>query len=641
MKHQHPKTQHLNPYPSNWKNKPTKALRVPEIFLEQIEQYARVLDSENSGFEVVIELLETLSTEELGQLQLAINSLLGSQEEKTPLAQTEPALPVQLPPQSLQLQNTQALSDSEQLAYKTKFGFTPSSFQLTIINWILNGNGNGCCNAVAGAGKSTTLKLVARILAEHGFRPSQIKICVFGKANSLDLIAKFGKAWAGSISTLHSAGWKLIRSHLQIKVEEQISVTKNKYKWITQELGLIKGRKSRRSLLRDRKIIENSSDFLKLIDLVRLCDVPVTARTIKQLAKHYELEKIGKPAAVAHWIRECLKVGEQQAINKICFDYVEQVWLPGHWNLGEELTFTPYKFILLDECQDLNQAQLKLVQILTGETGRILSVGDPRQAVFGFAGADDNSYYNVVKATRAKELPLSICYRCPTSHIELVRKIFPDIPIQPAPEAKAGIIEQIGEDQIYKYLQKGDMVLGRKTAPLVSLCIRLIGRGQSAIVKGKNIGEALEKELEEITKLASYSWKYFSTTLEEYRLIKTGQYRGLDNEEQLIETINDKLNAIETIYQSNPQAKNIEDLKAEIAKLFSDNNAPITLSTCHRAKGLEAERIFVWQPEDLPLLWRNQQPWQLKQEYNLLYVTLTRSKFALYVCGDCEWYRGK
>ena len=614
-----PKTEYLKPYPKKWVNSPTKALRVPEVFLEEIEQYARMRDRGDSGFETIINLLDTLTDDEFRQLKLAVDSFVGCDSEQ----------------QASYIQ----LSDNEKAAYIDKFGFIPSSFQLGIISWILSGSGNGCCNAVAGAGKSTTLLLVAKTLEESGFRPSSIKICVFGKANSLDLIAKFGRRWAASISTLHSAGWKLLIQYLQIDSQKRGLLSENKYKIICQDLNLIIGRRSKRSILKDREIIENTSDFLKLIDLVRLCDVKVTAENIIGLSRHYEIEKVHKPTDVAYWINRCLRIGEQQAINKERFDFVEQVWLPGHWNLGSEKWFRPYKFVLIDECQDLNRAQLNLVKILAGTSGRILSVGDPNQAVMGFAGADDNSYYNVVKETNAVELPLSICYRCPKSHINLVKKEFAYIPIQAADNAIEGIIKQIEPDQIYKHIKDEDMIIGRKTAPLVGLCIRLIGRGKKAIVKGKKIGETLGKECDEIIKLPGYIYKLFNDYLEQYRSIKINQYQGLDDEEQLIETINDKLDAVQTIYESNPQVESIEELKIEIDKLFSDNNAPITLSTCHRAKGLEAERIFIYHPEHMPLKWRNQQDWQLQQEENLLYVALTRSKSELFICGKCDWYK--
>jgi superfamily I DNA/RNA helicase len=67
-------------------------------------------------------------------------------------------------------------------------------------------------------------------------------------------------------------------------------------------------------------------------------------------------------------------------------------------------------------------------------------------------------------------------------------------------------------------------------------------------------------------------------------------------------------------------------LENYIDSLFSDESSPITLSTCHRAKGLEGDAIFIINLRDLPMVWRNQQGWQLEQEHNLLYAALTRSK---------------
>ncbi|MGB6298399.1 MAG: DEAD/DEAH box helicase family protein, partial [Rivularia sp. (in: cyanobacteria)] len=174
MANKSPKTTHLKAYPKKWANLPTKAIRVPEFLLEEIEQYARMRDQGDSGFETIINLLDTITPDELRQLKLAVDSLA--------LCNSEQQL------EEIQLEEIE-LSDNEKAAYVNKFGFVPSSFQLRIIDWILNGSGNGCCKAVAGAGKSTTLKIVALTLSEKGFRPSEIKICVFGKANSLDLIA--------------------------------------------------------------------------------------------------------------------------------------------------------------------------------------------------------------------------------------------------------------------------------------------------------------------------------------------------------------------------------------------------------------------------------------------------------------------
>jgi DNA helicase II / ATP-dependent DNA helicase PcrA len=624
MPNPHPKSENLVKQKTKWNNLPTKATRVPEIFLEEIEKFARSLDGQCSPFEAIISALDKLNPDELQQIKLAIESLSGGELKPVSAKEIQPQEP--------------ELSDTEIAAYTAKFGFVPSKYQIAIVDWIVRGKGHGCCNSVAGSGKSTTLKIVAKTLEESGLRPSEIKICVFGKMNAQDLIKKFGQAWKESISTLHSAGFSLVKKELGIRSSYDVEVSGQKYKRITQDLDLIAKRGLPVGRLKAEKIIGNDNDFLKLIDLVRLTNQQPTQQVIIAIASHFEIDDVWEPDLIARWIEYCLSVGEEKAIKKECLDFTDQIWLPVKWRLNEAKWFKPYKFVLVDEAQDLNATQLELGLILAGSTGRILAVADPRQAIMGFAGADNKSYENIVSRTSAVELPLSICYRCPRSHIKLVKEIYNSIPIEPSPSATEGSITQIDSSDVEKLIKLGDMVIGRKTAPLVNLCIRLISRGIKATVKGKDIGESLKKDLEDIAKMPGYSFQFFNDAIASYKQAKSLQYQGLDNEEQLIENLKDKVQAIATIYQSQPQARGIDDLKYYIDQLFSDENSPITLSTCHRAKGLESDRIFIYKPDDMPMTWKNQQQWQLEQERNLLYVALTRSKSELFIVGECNWY---
>lgn len=626
MPNPHPKTEQFPKQKTKWNNLPTKATRVPEIFLEEIEKFARSLDGQCSPFEAIISALDKLNPDELQQIKLAIESLSGNDiKEETHLTFPKASLPIP------------ELSNSQIADYKARFGFVPSRFQLGIIDWVINQKGNGCCNAVAGSGKSSTLRIVAKTLCELGFRPTEIKICVFGKKNSIDLIKKFGPIWRSSISTLHSAAFTLVTQELRVRSED-IDISKYKYERIAQSLDLIPKRGRKIGILRQEGIIDDDGDFLKLIDLVRLNNEEPTAEIIEAIARHHEIN-VQKPQLVAQWIAYCLKIGEEMAISQKKLDFTDQIWLAVKWELHKRPWFKPYKYVLVDECQDLNPLQLQLVLMLAGLIGRILAVGDPRQAIMGFAGADNQSYNNIVWFTRATELPLSICYRCPRSHIALVKSIFPYIPIEAAPDAIEGIIHQIESKDIEKLVKHGDIIICRKTAPLVSLCIRLISQGIKATVLGRDVGDFLKKELDQIAKLPGYSFKFFNDAVAQYREIKLQQYLNLDNEDELKERLADRLEAIATIYQSQTQATSIESLKYYIDELFSDENSPVTLSTIHKYKGGEGKRLFVHKAGDMPMVWRNQRDWQLEQEHNLLYVALTRSKSELFIVGECDWYK--
>lgn len=131
---------------------------------------------------------------------------------------------------------------------------------------------------------------------------------------------------------------------------------------------------------------------------------------------------------------------------------------------------------MVDEAHNLNKAQLELSMMLTGQTRRLLYVADRKQAIMGFSGSDNRSYDNILERTKAIELPLSICYRCPKAHIELVRRLYPQIPIEAKTDAEEGTITHLDEHEFNQHLKVDDMVISRKTAPLVSMCINLISK---------------------------------------------------------------------------------------------------------------------------------------------------------------------
>jgi superfamily I DNA/RNA helicase len=90
----------------------------------------------------------------------------------------------------------------------------------------------------------------------------------------------------------------------------------------------------------------------------------------------------------------------------------------------------------------------------------------------------------------------------------------------------------------------------------------------------------------------------------------------------------DRMNCILTIGEN---VSKLDDVKAYIQQIFSDDkiNNAVTLSTAHKSKGLESDRVVILLPEKLPLTWKHQLDWQYQQELNLKYVALTRAKKEL------------
>jgi len=192
--------------------------------------------------------------------------------------------------------------------------------------------------------------------------------------------------------------------------------------------------------------------------------------------------------------------GEELARNAKIIDFDDMVYLPVQWNLR----VPKYDWIFVDEAQDLSKAQLQLALRARNQRGRILFVGDKHQAIYGFAGANCNSVDEIIKETRAKELPLSICYRCPTSHLDLARESVPHI--EPRPDAPVGTLETIKLDKLPSIVQEGDLILSRTTAPLVDLCIELISNKIPARVRGRDIGTSITSLAQDISRISGFTY---------------------------------------------------------------------------------------------------------------------------------------
>jgi DNA helicase II / ATP-dependent DNA helicase PcrA len=292
----------------------------------------------------------------------------------------------------------------------------------------------------------------------------------------------------------------MLKAHLNLGSKAKIDI--HKYQAIAYQLGYF-GSNS----LKKAKSLESDRDLIQLINLIRYTKSLPTSNAIAELADQYAIP-IRDHDAVAEACDNVLKAGIEQAKTEHIFDFTDQIWLPVYWKAS-----APKRdFVMVDEAQDLNNCQTEIAIALAGSKGRILGVGDPFQSVFGFAGADCNSYANFRDRQKVKELPLSICYRCPTSHINLVKKVFQKIPIEASFDAEMGEVIEVEDLEP----SKGDLVIGRKTAPLVRACIKLISEGIGATVKGKDIGIGLKADAEAIAKLDGFSYSRFSLFCYEY-----------------------------------------------------------------------------------------------------------------------------
>lgn len=276
-----------------------------------------------------------------------------------------------------------------------------------------------------------------------------------------------------------------------------------------------------------------------------------------------------------------------------------------------------FDLVVVDEAQDMTLAQLEIA--LGVCRGRICVVGDDRQAIYGFRGADSQSLDRLKVELQAQELGLTTTYRCGHSIVMLAASLVPDF--QAGPSNPAGSIRATSYNKITEQVALGDFVLSRLNAPLVSLAMSFLKAGKRTRIAGRDIGKGLTALVRKLAK-----GKAAHSIPELFGKIAGWREREIDRmlrakREDRVDIIRDQADMLIELAQA---SSSVQDMEHRIEALFTDDGlgqaGVITCSSVHRAKGLEADRVYVLQDT---LRDKN------IEELNIQYVAITRAKHEL------------
>ena len=264
---------------------------------------------------------------------------------------------------------------------------------------------------LAGPGSGKTTVLLCRIsrLLERGLaKPQEILALTFSKAAAEEMKSRFEKLNGSSrvsFGTFHSIFFRILRSRYGWNVEQ-----------IFQE-------DERRTILRN--IIEAEK-----------WDIPDLEEYISQFFSQLslmnsELEQPNRFTPTGMPVEEFRKLyrayeGYKERHEKLDFDDMltqcyqllcEDAAVRDYWQ-------RKYKFILVDEFQDVNQAQFACLQILAERHQNLFVVGDDDQSIYAFRGArpDFLLHFPTLYPT-AKKVTLNTNYRSTERIVNLAERV--------------------------------------------------------------------------------------------------------------------------------------------------------------------------------------------------------------------------
>ena len=514
--------------------------------------------------------------------------------------------------------------------------FKPSEYQQDIFDFIKNGKGSAVIDAVAGSGKSTTLCEAVKLL------PSSKKIlfCAFNKAIVTELSERLPDYV--NVKTLnglgHGAWIRFTDAKLNLNTRKTLDIIRSESfieqfgEWPVKRLG-----SKVRKLVAIAKAVgivpegadedaDNglSPDTLEVWDqLIDHFDIDFMQKNKENISdkKLKELEKLDKETAI-EMTREALRRGLE---NWNTIDFDDQLYLP----VVYDVPCYRNDIIFVDEAQDISHIQRILLKKNLKSNGRLIAVGDEKQAIYGFRSADHESLNNMVKEFKAIRLPLSISYRCPKLVVKEAQKF--SSAIESHKNAPDGTVEHWGvlTNKELKEFKLNDYIICRNTAPLIRLAFDLIRVKKPVTVIGRDIGKNL---INLIQKLNANSLEHLIDKLELWRDREVKKLIDKDPDAN-ISRIEEKQECIK-VFMDSSGASTVSDLIQAIDEMFgdvSDIRHVVVLSTIHKSKGLEFDRVFILDSWLIPSKYAKK-GWQLTQEDNIFYVGITRSKnFLAYI----------
>jgi superfamily I DNA/RNA helicase len=175
------------------------------------------------------------------------------------------------------------------------------------------------------------------------------------------------------------------------------------------------------------------------------------------------------------------------------------------------------------------------------------------------------------------------------------------------------------------------MILCRTTAPAVRFAFDLIKTGKQAYVRGRDIGVGFIRQLDVIEKVKGFKYSEFPEFVDGWRCAKIESLKQDDDTARKVADIDDQAETMLAVYEFCKTAGGgtVSDMRTKITLLFTDKSEAICCSTVHRAKGLEAQNVFILRHDLMPF--PKAKGRQIQQEENLRYVAYTRAMSNLFI----------
>lgn len=478
--------------------------------------------------------------------------------------------------------------------------FSPTPEQIDIRDHYTDSNNdNLMIDALAGTGKSATLKMLDQVS-----KPGPALYLVFAKRNQLEAVAaqKAGEFLPTTkIKTFNGVGHGIWSDSIAHGISLDKDKTRNAFRAHVDELS----RGDAAFAWSVYGVVLDGIEKAKSLGYVPpACQIKHTSL----IGVHGLIAAMDEePTDEAMEIINALLLDSITKAYRGIIDFNDQIYMPALFGGA----FPRYPRIMVDEYQDQSPVNHALLERLV--KGRLIGVGDPWQNIYGFRGAKSGGMDAAVSQYSMTRLPLSVSFRCPSEIVKAAQWHVPSFRWS----KEGGSVHDRTKGFDHTELADGSTVICRNNAPLLRLAFKLLSAGRSVSVVGSELGPRLVGVLKKLS----------DTTLPRREVLgKIEEWR----ETKLLagsKSANDLADCMRVF------AEHADNLGGAIsyAEMIFRQTGTISLLTGHKSKGLEFSNVF-WLDPGLVDITRD-------QDANLAYVITTRSQNSLTMLdsGTISW----
>lgn len=502
--------------------------------------------------------------------------------------------------------------------YTEALGRKPSDYQTAIFDFVVHGSGNAVVKALAGSGKTSTMIAAMKLVPDT----KKCLFLAFNKSVQEEISSRLADYPNCDVRTVHSLGFSMLSRHFKRNGAEKITVDEFKY---NRRLRETIADVADKSVPKDDLLGWFYDSVLSLLGFARL-DKCQSIKEIRRCAEKHGIPVLYNECEVVKGLMEW------GCDNPSSVDFADMVWIPYELNLhpfGQT-----YDWVFNDEAQDYAPVYVDLFRKCLARGARFISCGDSHQRIYGFAGASADSFAEMESTPNTKVFSLPVLYRCDMAIIREARRIVPDI--EPKPGCGPGIVTW---DSAVSDINDGDMVLCRFNEPLMRLHSELTRKGVPCRFNGD--GSETEDILSTIDRFSDsdsisafekdglFARMRLDIVRKADSLVRGGIPKSDAAASGGVVSAMDRLATIEAIGVG---CQSVSQLKARIRAIFAPGTDGVLLSTIHKAKGLEADRVHII---------RARNPYSVggaesAEEENLRYVAITRARHRLFMMSKEE-----